>query len=508
LARIDKTTGTVTTLPSFDLTPVDDTKTHWKGTSSELKFDQEGTYFLTLYAHDSMGNTSQPQMTTMQVQNPLRHRALLIGGELPAGVHRDQEAYDALKYQGYTDEDIYYLSNLSSPGVDVPTTVDNIKFALLQWAQTNPTQDLIVYVEGVEAQGAVMLSATDVVTVEQLDEWLDTLQATLPGPVVVIYQGVLSEKLWSISTPPKSKTRIVISNSNLGEKDCLNSSVWHPLFAELFWWSLRQGEVNFLDTFNLVKRTLRNMNHPEPNLDANGNGIPNEKDDQIEAKKFRIGLGIVAAADEPRLGDISPTQVLQGDTTTATIMVNSVNSLGDIQQVTAEIKPPCDCQEAPATIELQPDSKGGYQESYTGFRSEGNYLVIISAVDTQGRKSLPKMTWVQRRLPLIPSQAKYHTGETVQVKLPSPLPDTEEQYLVIRLPDGSSYAIQGRNQFVPFGETVPAWTGTREEVIHWQVEETLPKGEYRLYLVRVAKGSGLTWPVATELVRETRVVVE
>jgi sugar lactone lactonase YvrE len=498
------TAGTITALPSFELTSVDET--HWKGHYQE--FDQEGTYFLAIYAYDSQGNTSQPQMTTVQVQNPLRHRALLIGGELPAKVHRVQEAYDALKYQGYTDEDIYYLSNLSSPGVDGSTTVDNVKFALLTWAQANPTQNLIVYVEGVEAQGAVMLNASNALTFEQLDEWLDTLQATLPGPVIVIYQGALSDKIWSVSTPPTSTTRIVMSSTSLREDGCLNPDAWQPLFAEAFWRAVRQGEANLLKVFNTAKGTMTEMSLQEPHYDANGNGIPDEKPDQEETNKVRLGLGIVTAADEPRLGDISPTQVLRSDTTTAMIVVHRVNTLDDIQQVTAEIKPPCDCQEAPTTIVLQPTGKGGYEGRYAGFRSDGNYLVIISATDTQGRKSFPKMTWVQRRLPLIPSQAKYHTGETVQVKLPSSLLDTEEQYLAIRLPNGSFYTIQGLNQFMPLGETVPVWSGVGEEVIDWKVAETLPKGEYRLYLVRVAKGSGLTLPVATELVRETRVVVE
>ncbi len=512
LTRTD-TPNTITTLPSFELMPVDETKTHWEG--SDSKFDQEGTHLLAIYARDSMGNTSSPQRTTVQVQNPLRHRVLLISGELSAGAHRVQDAYKVLKYQGYTDEDIYYLSNLSNPGMDVPTTVDNIKFALLTWAQTNPTQDLIIYLEGVEAHEAIQLNATEALTFEQLDEWLDTLQATLPGTVVVIYQGTLSDQIWSVSTPPAQKNRIVMSSTSLREDGCPNPEGWQPLFAEAFWRAVRKGETNLLKVFNTAKQTMMEVTHQEPHYDANGNGVRDEKDDQNVATKVRLGLSIVTAAADPLLGDISPTQVLRGETSTASFWVKEVHTLGKVQQVTAEINPPCDCQEAPTTIGLQPNDKGEYEGSYAGFQSEGDYLIIISAVDTEGRKSFPKMTWVQRRLPLISSQAKYHTGETVQVKLPSPLSDTEEQYLVIRLPDGSSYAMPGLNQFVPFvrldkaTEAVPVWSGTGETVIDWKVEETLPKGEYRLYLVRVSKGRGLTLPLGPNLVvRETGLVVE
>ncbi|MFH0814244.1 MAG: 6-bladed beta-propeller, partial [Pseudomonadota bacterium] len=112
-------------------------------------FNIPGTYQIAIYARDRIGNTSVPQLTTVSVNNPLTRKAIIVaGGQAtdplwPAIENNATLAYDALTYQGYTDETINFMSPVTiSSGVDTLPTLANLRFAITTWAKQN-TQDLV-----------------------------------------------------------------------------------------------------------------------------------------------------------------------------------------------------------------------------------------------------------------------------------------------------------------------------------------------------------------------------
>ena len=122
-------------LPSVDLMPVggNQYENTYKG------FNLEGIYRIAIYARDRIGNTSIPKLTTVNVEKPLRRRAIIVAGGKqsdplwPAIEPNVKLCHEALSFQGYSDDDIYLMSPSSIPGVTTTTvlpTLSNLNFAI------------------------------------------------------------------------------------------------------------------------------------------------------------------------------------------------------------------------------------------------------------------------------------------------------------------------------------------------------------------------------------------
>ena len=125
-------------LPSVDLMPIPSTNNY---TATYDKFNLAGTYNIAIYAKDSIGNTSMPTTTTVTVGNPIRKRAIIVAGGSQTdanwnGIQKGaQAAYDALKFQGYSDNDIYFMSPVTfTSGIDGTSTLSNLNYAINTWS--------------------------------------------------------------------------------------------------------------------------------------------------------------------------------------------------------------------------------------------------------------------------------------------------------------------------------------------------------------------------------------
>ncbi len=100
-----------------------------------------------------MKHTCIPKLTNVSVGNPLRRRAIIVAGGpesdplWPAIERNARAAYEALTIQGYTNEDLYFMSPVAfSTGHDASSTVSNLQFAL-DYYKTD-TYDLVLYMVG------------------------------------------------------------------------------------------------------------------------------------------------------------------------------------------------------------------------------------------------------------------------------------------------------------------------------------------------------------------------
>jgi hypothetical protein len=319
------------------------------------------------------------------VENPLKPKAIIIAGDLPTPIQNTGPVYDALNNQGYQDDNIYFLSNTSQPGVDVLATLDNVKFAITTWANQN-SQNLVIYLEGWGDETALTLSKTERLAFEDLDSWLDSLQQQFNGTVTVIYEGPYSSYLLPAIASPN---RLVISSTGHTESRCLNQDTLDLFFSQIFWQTIRKGTKNLYEAFVEAKQfaketikaryqglTLEQREQLYPQLDGNGNGISDEDDDRKIAKQHRIGLGVITADIEPLIGTVSPEQSLTGERT-ATLWVEQVTTTGNLSKIVATISPPCDTTESVAQVPLKPIGNNRYEAEYDGFLSEGIYKIAI-----------------------------------------------------------------------------------------------------------------------------------
>ena len=140
------------TLPSCELLPVGDDL--YEGTYRE--FTTDGTYQIAIYAMDRNNNTSLPQLTTVSRNYRVERKAIIIAGWGPsddvtssfatnAGI-----AYDALRSQGYSDNDIYLMSVTGIPGSDVAPSVPTLGRTYLRLADDADIEnlDLTIYLIG------------------------------------------------------------------------------------------------------------------------------------------------------------------------------------------------------------------------------------------------------------------------------------------------------------------------------------------------------------------------
>jgi len=385
-------------LPSADLMPVDGVPGKYEVTYDG--FNIEGTYQIAIYARDRIGNTSIPEITIVSVENPLRRRAIIVAGGAqaddlwPAIEKNATLVYEALSFQGYSDDDIYFMSPVTfSTGVDGLSTLSNLSYAIETWA-ADSTKDLVIYLVGNGDTGTFDISTTETLAASDLDAWLDTLQTTLPGKVAIIYDACRSGSFLPLLIPPDGKERILISSTEDNQPAYF---LWDGdiSFSKYYWARVLNGATVRESFLHAKKATSFSYSDQIPMLDDDGNGVGNEKSDGKLAMNYRFGHGILLAGDDPLIGSIVPEQSISAGSS-AIIWVEDVTTTGTIDKVWAVITPPDYDPGDPgnpitglSTIEFNHNGNNRYEGSYSGLSTYGTYHVVAYAMDNEGNISLP-----------------------------------------------------------------------------------------------------------------------
>lgn len=309
-------------------------------------------------------------------------------------------AYRSLLYQGYKKENIYYLNpeNIDVDGngkfddVDADTTYSNLSWAINTWVQDweNPASDLLLYMVDHGGDSTFRLNEYSLFTAEELDGWLDDLQSAMAGKLIFIYDACQSGTFVSKLLPPEDKERIVITSAS---NETAYFIVRGGLSFSYQFWSNIYGGAELYDAFVFGKNMI--MDKQSPIIEANGNGIGNEKEDRTLADNIVIGRGYVPASDIPYIQSIS----VDG-TSVATIQAVGVIDSDGIDRVWAVITSPGFAPESPDTpvtdlpiVEMtDPDNDNTYEGQYNDLTINGTYRIDVFAMDTQGNMSLPRST--------------------------------------------------------------------------------------------------------------------
>ena len=416
--NLESTDNPVQELPSIDLLPVIDSPGDY--TASYDGFNSTGTYQIAIYAQDRAGNTSVPELTSVSVNNPMAHRAIILAGGAPSddlwpAIESNVKlSYEALSFQGYGVDDIYLLSPASIPGVTkqhVLNTYDNLKFAVETWAAEN-TQDLVIYLVGKTENGSFRINQAETLAGADLDAWLDLLQdvdSPQVSRVTLIYDASQAGTFLPAMTPPVGQERILVAAAADNESAYFLAQGTIS-FSNFFWRRVLNG-TNVYNSFVHARQAIQlaSGRRQNPSLDDSGNGIGNEKSvDGKIARNYTLGFGLMLAGDEPIINSISPDQILNGSAE-AEIWVDGVTATGVIDKVWAVVTPPGyspDIESAvvsslptfPLDHQISgPDDTGKYSGTFIGFSQTGEHIITVYAADTSGNLSLPAETKVTQQ---------------------------------------------------------------------------------------------------------------
>ena len=371
------------------------------------KIDKPGDYQIMIYAMDTKCNISMKQVT-VTFKNPTCKAILVAGGflsdELSFATDKNIKlAYDTLILQGYTKEDIYVLS--PEPISDINATIvspdwDTLKGAIEEWA-CQGTQDVAVYMTGNGKEGGEFQLNDKWLKAEDLNTSLNILQEKIQGILTVILDFDYSGSFLPLLTPQEDKKRIVISSTSDDRKAhfLLEGKI---SFSNFFWREINSG-VNIGDSFSNAKTAIKEFfNYTDDKvclLDADGNGIGNEKNIDISsAKAYTISKEIISLPDEqPCIGTISPESVLECKETAATVWADNVTPFDTITNVLAIVMPP-DCNNTAEEFTLNKIKDGRYEGTYSNFNLYGQYQITVLAMDKYGRMSYSEKTSVTRQI--------------------------------------------------------------------------------------------------------------
>lgn len=325
-----------------------------------------------------------------------RYRA---NDRLQSNIHYvTNSAYELFKANGYSDEQIFYLTtNPSLPGYDAPATLANLRTAITSWAvdKVGPNRPLTLYFMD---HGGIDIFYADEPGGQRLepatlDDWLSQLEASAAGVnTSIIIEACHSGSFIDGAARISKAGRLVISSTNA--QNVAYASAQGAQFSDRFLTALREGYslVNsFWDANNAV-RSLQTVQ--EPWIDSNGNGIPNEAADRGDPAKYNPRVDqlpadtwapyIVAAR--------GPTQIVQNKG----LIQAEVRDNKSVKRVWASVfapsyQPPTSADElVPEDVPiLEFTAQGNHQFSaeYDQFTEKGRYRLVLYAEDNDGLKA-------------------------------------------------------------------------------------------------------------------------
>jgi len=378
-------------------------------------FTTPGTYSITFYAQDEEGNVSLPRSAYI-AQIGFDDRVIIVAGgdtnspAWPAINYLTQLAYTTFRLRLFTPDHIRVLQPVADQDLDgdgsndvaAVSSLANLQDAFGEWALTNSTDRLTLYILGEGVQNAFLLNGTEVLTTNQLAAWIQSFQATNPVPVNIIldFSGAgafipaLADPYLS-ETFPKA-TRIAVASARSG-CEALFDNGGAISFSQFLFSSVIAGET-LGDAYTAARRAIRRVSgsvRQRAQIDDNLNGVANEKDtDGQLACETYLGSAFVTGADAPVIGSVIPPAVHTNTGGAVTLWASEIAGMYPISNVWCVVTPPGYSGVGGLTmIALAWNATSNrYEASYDDFVQPGTYELMFYAQDTVGELSFPRQS--------------------------------------------------------------------------------------------------------------------
>ena len=325
-------------------------------------------------------------------------RALIVAGGGPypgnflwtATKNMANVAYESLKTQGLTDDNIEYLSAEQSAVVDGLPTIESIKQAVQNLAQSDGQiiTDVLIYLVDHGDEGVFKLDESTFLFARDLKAWMDGLHAEHDVSSTVIYDACQAGSFVPILKSEDGSERLVIASSSA------NQNAWFAnngyLSFSYYFWSIFRSGGNFADAALIAKNAMSYQFSQLAVVDSNSNGVGDEKEDKLRIKDFSFGRGAVQASEFPIVGQITAPPELNGETQLE-VSVASVGGGTSIDSVVAllttpdePLVPPDQPLVDPLQTELSQRDDGSWGGPVLGFEAKGTYEISIVAQSKSG----------------------------------------------------------------------------------------------------------------------------
>ena len=338
------------------------------------------------------------------------------------------KAFMALRKNGFSDEDIRYLSadggshDANNDGVDDIDDIDDIATVntlneAITWA--NDADNVVVYLIGHGAPESWNINDKEKLKASALKVSLDKLQAKIKGKLIVVIEACYSG---SFIAPLAAPNRYIITSTS---KDTIAnvSNAGLESFSFYFWDSVGFNS-RIRDAFKQAKLGASafqvGSTRQKAVLDANGDGVETEADYALISPRC-FGTCAASASLPPSLGQPILPNSLEGHLTAELTIPVDVNT--PLAKVWATvIRPdfvfPNDGRAIAALplINLQCNENDKCTVTYDKFNVNGDYTFTFYAQDKAGTVSLPRTITIKQSkisAPVISSSATYNADSGV-----------------------------------------------------------------------------------------------
>jgi hypothetical protein len=399
--------------PACDLGPTDEFKESFTpGVRLDFTPPTSGWVYLRLSDNDPSvaGSEAGYQLSVRELQPDAQNGAVvLLAGRLKVqdvlqpNIHYvTNTAYNLYKQLGYSDEEIEYLAvDPALPGSDQGATVANLQEAITTWAvdKVGAEQPLIIYLmdHGDVDQLFVDEVNQQHISPEELDAWLDQLEAAVPNIKITViieacYSGSFIDGFQSISKPG----RVIITSTNA--QSVAFASANGARFSDQFLASLSQGYGICMSFRNAQDAVQQISTLQQPWIDANGNQVPNDASD-CEAADQQVSASGTLPEDSwaPYIVMAEGPVEITNQIGTISAQVRDNESVARVWAVIypPSYAPPSSGQELVPedlpSIDLVAEGNEMYSAEYTHFEEQGSYRIGVYAQDESGLLTGPYM---------------------------------------------------------------------------------------------------------------------
>ncbi|MGB2035122.1 MAG: C13 family peptidase, partial [Pseudomonadales bacterium] len=318
-------------------------------------------------------------------------------------------AITTLRGQGIPREQILYLSaGFGKDDVpDGPATIESIEAGIIDWAGDvdEPADDVLLYLVDHGGPETFELAKKTLLTADELDGWLDILQANTTSKLMVVYDACQSGSFIPALTPTGDQERMLMMSSGADER--AHFAARGDISFSFHFWSnfLVGGDLyrSFLAGNNAIEAVFDRRQNAE--LEVDGDGQANSKQDKLLATAFSFGSGIALASDTPEIGSVSEDIVLNGETKVR-IEARDVSGASPIVRVWALVQSPDQIELAideplinSEILELtDADGDGNWEGVYQDAKIRGAYEFQLFAANEANQYSAPKLDQSNRVL--------------------------------------------------------------------------------------------------------------
>lgn len=345
---------------------------------------------------------------------------IIVSGRLKANdaVQRNidnvaETVYRLFQKQDYPIERIQFLTTKeSSPGRTGAPSKASLQAAITTWALDKVTggRPLTLYIVDHGDPGKVYLDKPNLewITPDELNGWLNQLEAAAPGVKINVIIEACNSGSFMVApgqaqaaapTGLSKAGRVVITSA--GQRNLAYVTSRGAIFSDSFLRGLGNGSSLWTSFSGGRWAAEQSKRGQTPYLDANGNSIPNEKEDEEIAslRGFAFAGTLVGEEWIPFVASVAvQTQVIDGNAEIRAEVRDdvAVNRVWIVVYPPGYI-PPQEGNELVIQIGaagvssaiLSPLGNDRYAINYVGFDQPGTYKVIVYAEDDQGNEARP-----------------------------------------------------------------------------------------------------------------------